>query len=74
MSYTTFHPVRKGPGNEDQSYMKFRLKVEDVQRKNVLTNWLRSLASKWQTLIEAHNDVKTTENFTLRIFCIRFTK
>ncbi|KAI3893717.1 hypothetical protein MKX03_006147 [Papaver bracteatum] len=58
------------------------LKVEDVQIKNVLTNWgmdfttdqLRSLASKWHILIEDHNDVKTTDNFTLRMFCIRFTK
>ncbi|KAI3889886.1 hypothetical protein MKX03_017809 [Papaver bracteatum] len=36
---------------------------------------LRSLASKWQTLIEAHNDVKTTDNFTLRmLFVARWLK
>jgi len=35
---------------------------------------LRSLVRKWQTLIEAHVDVKTTDNFTLRVFCIAFTK
>jgi small subunit ribosomal protein S3Ae len=29
---------------------------------------------KWQTLIEAHVDVKTTDNYTLRMFCIGFTK
>ncbi|KAI3906018.1 hypothetical protein MKW92_041973 [Papaver armeniacum] len=66
----------------NQSYKKFRLKVEDVQR-NVLTNFcgidvttdqLRSLVRKWETLIEAHIHVKTTNNFTLRMFCIRFTK
>ncbi|XP_021724902.1 40S ribosomal protein S3a-like [Chenopodium quinoa] len=28
---------------------------------------------KWQTLIEAHYDVKTIDNFTLRMFCIAFT-
>ncbi|KAI3847975.1 hypothetical protein MKW92_021299 [Papaver armeniacum] len=70
------------PCNEDQSCKKFRLKVEDVQR-NVLTNFcgidvttdqLRSLVRKWETLIEAHIHVKTTNNFTLRMFCIRFTK
>ncbi|KAI3837615.1 hypothetical protein MKX03_029740 [Papaver bracteatum] len=69
--------------DEDQSYKKFRLRVEDVQGKNVLTNFwgmdfttdkLRSLVRKWQTLIEAHVDVKTTDNFTLRMFCIGFTK
>ncbi|KAI3834345.1 hypothetical protein MKX03_030152, partial [Papaver bracteatum] len=66
----------------DQSYKNFRLKVEDVQR-NVLTNFheihvtidqLTSLVTKWETLIEAHIHVKTTNNFTLRIICIRFTK
>lgn len=38
------------------------------------TDKLRSLVRKWQTLIEAHVDVKTTDNFTLRLFCIGFTK
>ncbi|KAI3980925.1 hypothetical protein MKX01_025490 [Papaver californicum] len=70
-------------GDEDQSYRKMRLRVEDVQGKNVLTNFwgmdfttdkLRSLVRKWQTLIEAHVDVKTTDNFTLRMFCIGFTQ
>ncbi|KAL5712456.1 40S ribosomal protein S3-1 [Ranunculus cassubicifolius] len=70
-------------GDEDQSYRKIRLRVEDVQGRNVLTNFwgmdfttdkLRSLVRKWQSLIEAHVDVKTTDNFTLRMFCIGFTK
>merc|ERR1712203_534263 len=29
---------------------------------------------KWQTLIEAFVDVKTTDGFTVRVFCIGFTK
>ncbi|MCL7031647.1 hypothetical protein MKW94_001392 [Papaver nudicaule] len=33
-----------------------------------------SLVRKWQPLIEAHVDVKTTGNFTLRMCCIGFTK
>uniref|UniRef100_A0A0D6R8U1 Small ribosomal subunit protein eS1 n=1 Tax=Araucaria cunninghamii TaxID=56994 RepID=A0A0D6R8U1_ARACU len=70
-------------GDEDQAYRKIKLRAEDVQGRNVLTNFwgmdfttdkLRSLVRKWQTLIEAHVDVKTTDNYGLRIFCIGFTK
>ncbi|TVU36623.1 hypothetical protein EJB05_18563, partial [Eragrostis curvula] len=69
--------------DEDQAYRKIRLRAEDIQGKNVLTNFwgmdfttdkLRSLVKKWQTLIEAHVDVKTTDGYMLRIFCIGFTK
>jgi len=69
--------------NEDDAYRKMRLRVEDVQGRNCLTQFwgmdftadkLRSLVRKWQTLIECHVDVKTTDGYTLRIFCISFTK
>jgi len=69
--------------NEEDAYRKIRLRVEDVQGKNCLTNFwgmdfttdkLRSLVRKWQTLIEAHVDVKTTDGYMLRLFCIAFTK
>ncbi|KAJ9533762.1 hypothetical protein QJQ45_026847, partial [Haematococcus lacustris] len=69
--------------NEEDAYRKIRLRVEDVQGRNCLTNFwgmdfttdkLRSLVRKWQTLIEAHVDVKTTDGYILRIFCISFTK
>merc|ERR1711934_298998 len=69
--------------NEDDGYRKMRLKVEDVQGRNCLTNFygmsfttdkLRSLVRKWQTLIECAVDVKTTDGYVLRMFCIGFTK
>jgi small subunit ribosomal protein S3Ae len=69
--------------DEDQAFRKIKLRAEDVQGRNVLTNFwgmdfmtdkLRSLVRKWQSLIESHVDVKTTDNYMLRIFCIGFTK
>jgi small subunit ribosomal protein S3Ae len=69
--------------DEDHAFKKIRLRAEDVQGRNVLTNFwgmdfttdkIRSLVRKWQTLIEAHVDVKTTDNYMLRMFCIGFTK
>jgi len=69
--------------DEDQAFRKMRLRVEDVQGKNVLTNFhgmtfttdkLRSIVRKWQTLIEANVDVKTTDGYSLRVFCIGFTR
>jgi len=69
--------------DEDQAHRKIKLRVEDVQGSKCLTNFwgmdlttdkLRSLVRKWQSLIEAHVDVKTTDGYTLRIFAIGFTK
>jgi small subunit ribosomal protein S3Ae len=66
----------------ERSFRKFRLICEDVQGKNCLTNFygmnlttdkLRSMVKKWQTLIEAHADIKTTDGYLLRVFCIGFT-
>merc|ERR1711884_581758 len=62
---------------------KFKLVCEDVQGKNCLTQFygmnlttdkLRSMVKKWQTLIEAHVDAKTTDGYLLRVFCIGFTQ
>lgn len=69
--------------NEADAYRNIKLKIEDVQGRNCLTNFhgmdlttdkLRSLVRKWQTLIEAHVDVKTTDDYVLRLFCVSFTK
>jgi len=69
--------------DEDSAYRKIKLRIDEVQNKNCLTNFhgmdftsdkLRSLVRKWQTLIEAHVDVKTTDGYLLRLFAIAFTK
>merc|ERR1712018_167266 len=66
----------------ERSFRKFRFICEDVQGKNCLTNFygmtlttdkLRSMVKKWQTLIEAFVDVKTTYGYLVRVFCIGFT-
>lgn len=68
--------------NEDQSFRKIRLRIEDVQGKNCLTTFygmdftsdkIRSLVRRWQSLIEAHVDVRTTDGYLLRLFAIAFT-
>jgi len=67
----------------ERSFRKFSLVCEDVQGKNCLTNFhsmnlttdkLKSMVKKWQTLIEANVDVKTTDGYHLRVFSIAFTK
>jgi small subunit ribosomal protein S3Ae len=69
--------------DEDHSFRKIKLRVDEVQGKNCLTNFhglditsdkLRSLVRKWQSLIEANVVVKTTDDYLLRLFCIAFTQ
>ncbi|EGW14605.1 40S ribosomal protein S3a [Cricetulus griseus] len=33
-----------------------------------------SVVKKWQTMVEAHVDVKTADGYLLRLFCVGFTK
>ncbi|KAI7516362.1 40S ribosomal protein, partial [Hortaea werneckii] len=69
--------------DEDHSFRKVKLRVDEVQGKNCLTNFhgmdftqdkLRSLVRKWQSLIEANAVVKTTDDYLVRLFAIAFTK
>ncbi|CAI5708672.1 unnamed protein product [Hyaloperonospora brassicae] len=69
--------------DEDQAFRKIRLCAEEIQGNQIITGFhgmdftrdkLCSLIRKWQTLIEAFVDVKTTDGYLVRLFCIAFTK
>jgi len=70
--------------NDDgQSHRKFKLVCEDVQGKHCILNFhgmnltrdkLCSMVKKWQSTIQCHVDVKTTDNYHLRVFVTAFTK
>merc|ERR1712121_176511 len=61
--------------NDEVAFRKFRLICEDVQGRNCLTtDKTRSMVKKWQSMIEARVDVKTSDGYTLRLFCVGFTK
>ncbi|KAI9556950.1 40S ribosomal protein S3a [Daphnia magna] len=69
--------------DSERAFRKFKLISEDVQGRNLLTNFhgmdmttdkLRSMVKKWQSLIEASVEVRTTDGYLLRVFCIGFTK
>merc|ERR1719203_2702841 len=68
---------------EDLAYKKIRLCVELVPPRPCLTDFHgmdltrdkhQGLIRKWHTLIEAHADVKTTDGYLVRMFCLAFTK
>ncbi|KAJ2826801.1 ribosomal 40S subunit protein S1B, partial [Coemansia sp. 'formosensis'] len=69
--------------NEELSFRKFKLRVDEVVGRNCLTSFhsmsvttdkLRSLVKKWQSMVEAHVDIKTTDGYLIRLFAIGFTK
>ncbi|KAJ2002890.1 ribosomal 40S subunit protein S1B [Coemansia thaxteri] len=69
--------------DEEQAFRKFKLRVDEVVGRNCLTSFhsmsittdkMRSLIKKWQSMVEAHVDVKTTDGYLVRLFAIGFTK
>jgi small subunit ribosomal protein S3Ae len=69
--------------SEALAFHKVRLCIEDVQGYNCLLNFhgmdmtrdkLCSLIRKKQSIIEGSVDVRTTDGYTVRMFCIAFTR
>jgi len=68
-------------GNQD-AWRKVKLSIEDIQGRSCLTNFhamdmtrdkLCQFIRKWQTLIDAHCEVKTQDGYVLRVFVTAFT-
>jgi len=68
--------------DEEFAYRKMKFRVDQIDGRRCLTDFhgmdltndrLRSLVRKWQSLIEAHVDVKTLDGYIVRMFCIAFT-
>ena len=75
-------PVADLAGKGDE-FRKFSLKVDDVQGVQCLTSFhgmdfttdkIRSLVKKRQDIVEAVQDVKTSDGYHLRVFVTGFTK
>lgn len=69
--------------DEEFAYRKIKLCIEDVQGYNCLTNFhgmdmtrdkICSLIQKRQTIVEGNVDIKTSDGYIVRMFCIAFTK
>jgi len=67
--------------NQD-AWRKVKLCIEDIQGKSCLTNFhamdmtrdkLCQFIRKWQTLVDAHCEVKTQDGYVLRVFVTAFT-
>jgi len=68
--------------NNLDAWRKVKLSVEDVQGRACMTNFhgmdmtrdrLCQFIRKWQTLIDAHCEVKTNDGYVLRVFITAFT-
>jgi small subunit ribosomal protein S3Ae len=68
--------------NTQDAWRKIKLCVEDIEGRNCLTNFhgldmtrdkLCQYIRKWQTLIDAHCEVKTNDGYVLRVFVTAFT-
>lgn len=82
MFETSLTDLKKSDPGAEKNYRKIRLVVEDVEGSSCFTNFhglditkdkLCSLIRKWQTTIDAYVDVKTSDEYFLRLFVVGFT-
>uniref|UniRef100_A0AC11DF11 Uncharacterized protein n=1 Tax=Ovis aries TaxID=9940 RepID=A0AC11DF11_SHEEP len=52
----------------------FEVSLADLQNDEVAFRKFKLITEDVQTMIEAHVDVKTTDGYLLRLFCVGFTK
>jgi len=74
----------EGDGIRDESnHKKIKLEVQEIQGKSCLTDFhgmsitrdrMCYLIKKRHTLVDVVADVKTTDGYTVRMFCMAFTK
>jgi len=69
--------------SEDTAHKKVKLCIEEVQARNCLSDFHgmdltrdkhQSLIRKKVTMIDARCDIKTTDGYLVRMFCLSFTK
>ena len=82
MVQTSLADLKEHDEAAEKSYRKIKLVVEEIEGNACYTNFhgmdvtrdkLCSLLRKWQTTIEAYIDIKTTDDYMLRLFVICFT-
>jgi len=75
--------LMNGSDDDVHKCRKVFLRAEDVQGRNVLTQFhgmalntdkIRALVQKWCTIIEGECEVKTNDGYTLRVFAFALTK
>nr|CAJ2480364.1 unnamed protein product [Leishmania braziliensis] len=68
---------------EEEAYRKVRFTVQEVQGRNLLTQFhsmevttdkMASLLRKWCTTMETTVEVRTADGYTMRLFVVAFTK
>ena len=71
------------PEAHDQTWRKIKLQCEEIKNEECLTSFygmtmtrdkLCQIVKKWQSTIEAFDDVKTQDGYFLRLFVVAFTK